>query len=177
MQLTTTGPLTALRKQNAKKYAKLNLVSLMDIFTILVFFLLLNSGDQQVLQNTHFVKLPESKADVPLEDQLTIVIGQEEISVGEQPVASVDEVLENPGQIIPGLEAALSERINEDTKLSQREQQLGRAVTLMGDQDIPYTVLKSIMATCAKLDYRDISMAVTQVVSPDIGVATSAVGG
>ncbi|NIQ08461.1 MAG: biopolymer transporter ExbD, partial [Gammaproteobacteria bacterium] len=31
--------------------AKLNLVSLMDIFTILVFFLLVNSGDNQLVQN------------------------------------------------------------------------------------------------------------------------------
>ena len=38
----------------------LNLVSLMDIFTILVFFLLVHSGDADVLQSSTDVELPES---------------------------------------------------------------------------------------------------------------------
>ena len=40
----------------------LNLVSLMDIFTILVFFLLVNSSDVQTLPNAKDMKLPESIA-------------------------------------------------------------------------------------------------------------------
>ena len=32
----------------------------------------------------------------------------------------------------------------------------------MGDQTIPYELLKKIMATCAAADYRDISLAVSQ---------------
>ena len=38
----------------------LNLVSLMDIFTILVFFLLVNSSDVQTLPNAKDLQLPES---------------------------------------------------------------------------------------------------------------------
>ena len=41
----------------------LNLVSLMDIFTILVFFLLVNSGDVQTLPNAKDMALPESVAE------------------------------------------------------------------------------------------------------------------
>ena len=37
------------RHQRAKRVVSLNLVSLMDIFTILVFFLLVNSSDVEVL--------------------------------------------------------------------------------------------------------------------------------
>ena len=41
----------------------LNLVSLMDIFTILVFFLLVNSSEVQTLPNAKDLELPESIAD------------------------------------------------------------------------------------------------------------------
>ena len=46
-----------------KQGAGLNLVSMMDIFTILVFFLLVNSSEVEVLPNTDSVQLPESIAE------------------------------------------------------------------------------------------------------------------
>ena len=46
-----------------KQGVSLNLVSLMDIFTILVFFLLVNSSDVEVLPNAKDVQLPESIAE------------------------------------------------------------------------------------------------------------------
>ena len=45
-----------------KTPSKLNLVSLMDIFTILVFFLMVNNGDVEVLQADNSIELPESVA-------------------------------------------------------------------------------------------------------------------
>jgi biopolymer transport protein ExbD len=168
MQIQSSFSLQNLRTRSQTRYAKLNLVSLMDIFTILVFFLLLNSGDQQVLQNTNYVKLPESKAETALEDQVTIVIGRDDISLGDTKVASISDVMGNPGTPIPGLEAALTEHINSNTHLSEKEKLYGRSVTVMGDQEIPYAILKSIMTTCSKMNYRDISLAVTQVVSPNL---------
>ncbi len=43
----------------------LNLVSLMDIFTILVFFLMVSSSDVKVMQNTADVPLPRTKQWIP----------------------------------------------------------------------------------------------------------------
>lgn len=171
MKLGSTG--FSIRRENGKQYAKLNLVSLMDIFTILVFFLLLNSGEQQVLQTANYVKLPESKSDTALEDQLTIVVSNTDISVGETKVAEIDDVIGKPGKVIPGLEAALSEHVNQRPELTEKEKLYGRAVTVMGDQEIPYAILKSIMSTCSAMNYRDISLAVTQVAAPTISAAGS----
>ena len=42
------------------QHGALNLVSLMDIFTILVFFLLVNSSDVETLPNAKDLQLPES---------------------------------------------------------------------------------------------------------------------
>ena len=40
----------------------MNLVSLIDVFTILIFFLLSNSGGVEILSSPRAVKLPESMA-------------------------------------------------------------------------------------------------------------------
>ena len=51
-------------QQNHRRFlrpARLNLVSLMDIFTILVFFLLVNSGDSEILHVNKQVRLPISR--------------------------------------------------------------------------------------------------------------------
>ena len=47
----------------AKKQAPFNIVSLMDIFTILVFFLLVNAADPSVLPNAKGIVMPESIAE------------------------------------------------------------------------------------------------------------------
>ena len=50
-------------EKHHKRHGKnvgLNLVSLMDIFTILVFFLLVNSSDVETLPNAKDLQLPES---------------------------------------------------------------------------------------------------------------------
>ncbi len=59
------------------KAGGLNLVSLMDIFTILVFFLMVNSSDVKVMQNTADVPLPSSTAKQEAVESLTVqVVGQ-----------------------------------------------------------------------------------------------------
>ena len=57
----------------------LNLVSLMDIFTILVFFLLVNSSDVEVLPNAKDVQLPESIAEEKAKETVVILIGDDNI--------------------------------------------------------------------------------------------------
>ena len=54
--------LTGMYSKKKEYTTKLNLIALMDIFTILVFFLLINSGDSKQLEKAEFVKLPDSSA-------------------------------------------------------------------------------------------------------------------
>ena len=49
-------------KRMKRSGSGLNLVSMMDIFTILVFFLLVSSGETEVLPNPKDIQLPESMA-------------------------------------------------------------------------------------------------------------------
>lgn len=152
---------------------QLNLVSLMDIFTILVFFLLVNSSDVEVLPKSSDVQLPQSIAEEKPEVNVVVLVGEDEILVQGEPVATVGEVLVTAGNEIPALRAAL---------LAQNERELGaaaedgadREVTIMGDKDIPYRLLKKVMATCTSADYGRISLAVLQKSSDQLDRITAA---
>ncbi|MDJ0698321.1 MAG: biopolymer transporter ExbD [Woeseiaceae bacterium] len=140
----------------------LNLVSLMDIFTILVFFLLVNSSDVETLPNAKDLQLPESIAEEKAKETVVILIGEEDIIVQGTPVAKVDDVMRIKGNTIPKLKEAL---LSQNDRVLRREAQddiAGREVTIMGDKEIPYRLLKKVMATCTESDYGQISLAVLQ---------------
>lgn len=155
---------------------KLNLVALMDIFTILVFFLLLNSGQTQTLDDVKFVSLPDSSSEATPKDDFVIHLGDEGLWLDDQKLASIAEIEANPEGVVPSLSEALkkfaatrdasagSEAGAELTEEQlEQEKESGRPVTIMADKDVPYAVLKSVMATCSNEDFRDISLAVNRV--------------
>jgi biopolymer transport protein ExbD len=137
----------------------LNLVSLMDIFTILVFFLLVNSSDVETLPNTKDVQLPESIAEEKAKETVVILIGETDILVQGSPVARIDEVLATKGNDIPTLREALLSQNDRVMRRAAKEDVASREVTIMGDKDLPYRLLKKVMATCTESDYGRISPA------------------
>ncbi|WP_185234754.1 ExbD/TolR family protein [Teredinibacter franksiae] len=143
--------------------SKLNLVSLMDIFTILVFFLLVNSSDVEVLQSDKSIKLPESVAEKPPENNLIVAVSHESILVGGRKVADMQQVKETKGNEIKGLKDELVYLAGRKPYKTEEEALKGRDVTIMGDKGIPYDVLKKVMTTCAKSEYRNISLAVSKL--------------
>ena len=146
----------------------LNLVSLMDIFTILVFFLLVNSSDVEVLPNAKEVQLPESIAEQKAKETVVILIGDEDILVQGAPVAKVADVMATKGNDIPALRQALKSQNDRVLRREAKDDIAGREVTIMGDKDISYRLLKKVMATCTEADYGQISLAVLQKSSDQI---------
>ncbi|MFL0803595.1 MAG: biopolymer transporter ExbD [Agarilytica sp.] len=155
--------------------SKLNLVSLMDIFTILVFFLLVNSSEVEVLQSNKDIKLPASVAEKKPETNLVVMVSSEEILVGGRKVTSVKQAMKSEGNEITLLSKELKYLASRKPYRDVKEQEKGRDVTIMGDEKIPYALLKKIMTTCAKSDYRNISLAVSQV--PDDAMPVPGVEG
>jgi len=142
--------------------ATLNLVSLMDIFTILVFFLLVNSSDVEELPNVKNIQLPESIAEAKASESVVILISEEFIIVQGTPVAKVSDVLKLRGNDIPELRQALLSQNDRVLRRETQEDIANREVTIMGDKDIPYRLLKKVMATCTEAEYGKISLAVLQ---------------
>jgi biopolymer transport protein ExbD len=145
-----------------KGTAALNLVSLMDIFTILVFFLLVNSSDVETLPNAKDLQLPESIAEEKAKETVVILIGETDIIVQGTPVAKVADVMKLKGNDIPALREALKSQNDRVLRREAQDDIAGREVTIMGDKEIPYRLLKKVMATCTAADYGQISLAVLQ---------------
>ncbi len=158
-----------------KRGAALNLVSLMDIFTILVFFLLVNSGDVQVLPNPKDIKLPESIAEERARETVVVMVTDDELLVEGQPVARVADLLASDALVIPSLKAALEQETSRALREATKQDAAGREVTIMGDKAIPYRLLKKVMATCTDADYGRVSLAVLQK-APDAKAASAPQG-
>ena len=62
------------RHSRGRKMPGFNIISLMDIFTILVFFLLVNSSDVEVLPSAKSIQLPESIAAEKPRETLVVMV-------------------------------------------------------------------------------------------------------
>lgn len=140
--------------------ARLNLVALMDIFTILVLFLMVNNGDVEVLQSDNNITLPESVSEQRPEATLTVKVSDADIIVQGRRITGIETALAQNDNTIESLAEELRYQASRADTLTEREQQTGRSLIIMGDQAMPYKLLKRIMSTCAATDYRDISLAV-----------------
>lgn len=145
---------------------KLNLVALMDIFTILVFFLLLNSGEAEKLENAKFVELPDSSVGTAPHGDLVVMIGEDAIWMGEELIVSMDDLMSHKKSSIEELSQALIAYTERKGELNSYEQENGLALTIMADHAIPYGLLKTVMATCRLENFRDIALAVNQIAAP-----------
>jgi biopolymer transport protein ExbD len=157
------------RHKRHKAAGALNLVSLMDIFTILVFFLLVNSSEVEVLPNAKDIQLPESIAEQKAKESVVILIGEEDIIVQGTPIVKVSDVMRRRGNDIPELRQALLSQNDRVLRKEAQDDIAGREVTIMGDKDIPYRLLKKVMATCTASEYGKISLAVLQKSSDKLG--------
>lgn len=151
-----------------KGAGQLNLVSLMDIFTILVFFLLVNSSDVQTLPNVKELQLPESIAEEKAKETVVIMISETDLIVQGTVVAKIADIMATVGNDIPELREALLSQNDRVLRREAQEDIAGREVTIMGDKDIPYRLLKKVMATCTESDYGRISLAVLQKSSDEL---------
>jgi biopolymer transport protein ExbD len=150
------------RHHARKKPASLSLVSLMDIFTILVFFLLVNSAEIQTLEPPKSLSLPESVAqDRPRETVIVLVTG-DTVFVQDQPVVSVADVDRADGVIIAPLKRALAAQDDRLLMRASATDPSAREITILGDRNVPYRVLKKVMATCTEADFGKLSLAVMQ---------------
>ena len=145
--------------KRSRSLAELNMISLMDIFTILVFFLLVNSSDVETLPSVKSVKLPESVAEKSPKQTVVIVVNDQDILVQGRKVASVTEVFNSDGELIAALKTELDYQKSRDTS-AKKAGTTGHEITIMGDKEIPYRLLKRIMVTCVRANYDNISLAV-----------------
>ena len=148
--------------RNRLKIGKMNLTSLMDIFTILVFFLLVNSGSVEILDAPKEVSLPESRVESKPRETVVIFISPTEVLVQGQLVAMVDEIIENKASALDPIAARLAELKESVIGTSTKVVASSQEVTILADKSVPFIVIKTIMSTCTSEGFENVSLAVTQ---------------
>ena len=148
--------------RNRVRPVRMNLTSLMDVFTILVFFLLVNSASTEILETPKRITLPDSVVEEKPRESVVIFVSPEEVTVQGESVVRVSDILaldrQNVAPIAQRL-ADLSEKIiGFNTKIVAESQE----VTILADKSVPFSVVKKVMSTCTSQGYGRISLAVLQ---------------
>ena len=141
--------------------ASLNMVSLMDIFTILVFFLLVSAANSDILPTPKNIKLPLSTAETIPKENVVIIVGDDNILIQGKKVANISSVLKTKNNIIIPLMNQLKGQLKEKSA-AKAKAVMQKGVTIMGDKEVPYLLLKKIMITCAAANFSNISLAVNR---------------
>lgn len=142
---------------------KLQLTSLMDIFTTLVFFLVVNSGAAvETLHQPQQITLPQSVVEAKPRETVVIIVGKDEVLVQGEPVARVAEIQATENVEIGSISMRLAELKQRVIGVSTEAVAESREVTVLADKSIPFNVLKKVLATCTGQGYTRVSLAVVQ---------------
>jgi biopolymer transport protein ExbD len=149
-------------KRNKRVVSKLNLTPLMDVFTVLVFFLMINSATVETLQQPKQIVLPESVVEAKPRETVVIFVGMDEVLVQGVPVARVADIQATANVEIEPIGVRLAELSDSVIGLSTQAVAESQEVTVLADKSVPFSVLKKIMATCTGQGYTRVSLAVVQ---------------
>ena len=149
--------------RNEKKMTTgLNLTSLMDVFTILVFFLLFHSAGSEVLEAPKQIKLPDSVVETKPRETIVIMVSPETVLVQGKAVMNTIELLDDKVETVAEITERLKQIEQNIIGISTKTVVEGKEVTILADKTIPFKVLKKIMSTCTGTGYGKISLAVIQ---------------
>jgi biopolymer transport protein ExbD len=154
--------------RNRGKISKMNLTSLMDVFTILVFFLLVNSGSVEILDAPKEVQLPESQVETKPRETVVIFVSPEEILVQGHPAGLVADVLTGDQLPLDNIRGRLQQLSDKVIGTSTMTVAATKEVTILADKSVPFTVVRQIMSTCTSAGYENVSLAVVQKGAPQV---------
>lgn len=148
--------------RNRQTVTRMNLTSLMDVFTILVFFLLVNSANTEVLETPKQITLPASVVESKPRETVVIFVSPDEVTVQGEPVVRTEEIRRFDGQNITPIAKRLEEIGERIIGIKTKNVAESREVTLLADKRVPFDVIKKVMSTATGQGYGRISLAVLQ---------------
>jgi biopolymer transport protein ExbD len=148
------------RRHKFSKPATIQLTSLIDILTVLVFFLLVNSQNVTSVPSSKHLELPKSTAERRPNDVLTVMVTGDYIIVEGIKVIDSPSAMAIKGDLIGPLATELTYRASKTPPKLNPQGIPEREILVLGDKDTPYQLLRKVMATCSAADYSKISFAV-----------------
>jgi biopolymer transport protein ExbD len=145
-----------------RKAVTLSLTSLMDVFTNLVFFLLLSQGVTEIKEPKKDIRLPDSYVEEKPRPTVVVMVSDQYVLVDGNPTVTLDEFLATKEDSVPMVRERLTEIKAKVIGLNDQSKERSDEVTILAHKTIPFKVLKKLMSTCASAGYSKISLAVNQ---------------
>jgi biopolymer transport protein ExbD len=141
-----------------------NLISMMDILTTLLFFVLKSyvSGGEVTVPPPG-VTLPRSTVNADMHSSVVVAIDHDAIMLGGERVATVHEAIASDELMIASLAKRLGEARAQMDDLAQRKgekREVARLATIQGDAGIEFRVLQKVMYTLDRNGFPEIALAV-----------------
>jgi biopolymer transport protein TolR len=138
------------------------LIPFIDMMTILVVFLLAHTAEVDILPNTKNIAIPQSLSDRKPSAAVVVMVTKDSIFVDGKMVGTVAAIVADTEPVYAPLKAALVAQNSLLLSGAQQADIAKREVTIMGDKNTPYSVLKKVMVTCSQSDYGKVSFAVVE---------------
>ena len=148
--------------RNRLKITKMNLTSLMDVFTILVFFLLVNSGSVEIMESPKNMTVPEARVDTKPRETVVIFVSPEDVLVQGKIVARVADILDGEMSTVDPITSRLAELRDNIVGPSTLAVAGSQEITILADKSVPFIVIRKIMSACTGEGYENVSLAVIQ---------------
>lgn len=144
------------------KSTSLVLTSLMDIFIVIIIYLLMNQTAGVDVAPPRAIKLPDSVVDTAPRETVVMTVSNTDVVVQGERVATIADVLASNDDYIEPVAKRL-DRIRESyIGISDEAMANSTEVTIMADRRVPFKVLKKLMSTSSNAGYGKISLAVNK---------------
>jgi len=160
--MKNTRRMKRMARNHKKKIPSMSLTSLMDVFTILVFFLLVNSASGPVLDPPKKITLPTSVAETKPAETAVVVVSPDAVMIQGQVVISYQDVAASKQEIIPEITNRLKEIKKHVIGVSTKAVAESKKVTILSHKTVPFKILQKVMASCTMAGYDEINLAVIQ---------------
>jgi len=144
---------------------RLNLTAMVDVFTVLLVFLLKSFAAEGTLtaaaQN---LELPSSTSSLTPQATITITVSEDALFVDDERVAELAQLAGIDGLYLPALGQALKVRVDKARFIAGNNTTVAfqGKVTILGDKKTPFALLERIMYTASASEFGDIALAVYQ---------------
>lgn len=158
--------------------AVLQLTAMVDMFTVLVVFLLQNyASTNQILPISDQIALPQASTVKELKPSFVVVLSKETLSFNEKKVTTFSEVKANTNWLIVPLLNPVKEvieKLNQENKSVSKKDKFGADVvpiqykiTLQADKDIDFLSIKKVLYTLTEAGVQEVNFAVIKVKPED----------
>ncbi|MCC2638246.1 MAG: polymerase subunit sigma-70 [Moraxellaceae bacterium] len=160
--MKNTRRMKRLAHMNRRQVTSLSLTSLMDIFTILLLYLLVNQSAGTVLEPPKNIKLPQSIVETKPRETLVVMVSNDDVLVQGERVATMAEVMASPDDVIEAIRDRMIQVRESAVGLATQSEGQDAEVTVMANQKVHFRAMKRVMTSCTAAGFTKISLAVNQ---------------